>query len=226
MVHRKIRLSLVVGIACQVISVSAQQNVADSVYFEPVKRYLTTGNKPAGLKIEKDAITIIASGHTDLFSSADGYVKVNSAPRLMFRPDKNFILKAQVSCNLLNNWDGAVLLIEKDTDHWAKLCFERDYKGNVRIVTVVTDGVSDDCNSDVVRGNSVCLQIAYSNNVVYFYYSTNNSDLYLVRNFKFPYSNGLKVGFLAQASTDKENSATFSNIQYSGKALKNFWKGE
>ncbi len=42
---------------------------------------------------------------------------------------------------------------------WAKLCFEYSPQGQPMVVSVVTRGVSDDCNSVDIAGNSVYLRV-------------------------------------------------------------------
>lgn len=207
------------------VDVSAQAQ-SDSVYFKPVNKYLHWSNMPKYYDINDNSIIIAAGEKTDLFISADGWYKANSAPNLTFNADSEFIFNAKITTNLDNKWDGGVLFINYDDGNWAKLCFEKDYKGIKRIVTVVTNGVSDDCNSEIIHDASIYLQIAKKDNVVYFYYSVNNSDWYLVRNFRFPFQKNIKLGFLAQSSTSTTNKVIFSEIHYSPTRISDFWKGK
>ena len=55
-------------------------------------------------------------------------------------------------------YDAGVLTLRRRDDLWAKLCFERSPQGEPMVVSVVTRGVSDDCNSFVVDGRSVWLR--------------------------------------------------------------------
>ena len=53
-------------------------------------------------------------------------------------------------------------MVWADEHHWAKLSFELSPDKQPTMVTVVTRGLSDDCNSISISGNTVYLQIAKS----------------------------------------------------------------
>ena len=68
-----------------------------------------------------------------------------------------------------------------DEHRWAKLSFELSPKNEPTMVTVVTRGSSDDCNSITVHGDTVYLQIAKSGPAYVFYSSEDGKDWHILR---------------------------------------------
>ena len=93
-------------------------------------------------------------------------------------------------------------------------------------MTVVTKGISDDCNSVEVKGNKVYFKIAKADNVITVYYSLNGLKWFLVRHFTFDAARNLRVGFLAQSPTGKDCKVRFSAIHYSVRKIKDPYLGE
>ena len=77
----------------------------------------------------ENSLSITAPGHTDLFISPDGGYEINKSPRLVFKPDSDFILTSKIELKFKSKWDAGVLLIFNDPKHFAKFCFEADFKG-------------------------------------------------------------------------------------------------
>ena len=61
------------------------------------------------------------------------------------------------------------------TSSWAKLCFEYSPQREPMVVSVVTRGLSDDCNSFVVDGATVWLRIARVGSAFAFHASTDGA---------------------------------------------------
>ena len=88
-----------------------------------------------------------AGRETDLFTDPAGTMVKDDSPRLTFTPDPLFTLSAHVHVDFAATYDAGVLLLYVDAQHWAKFCFEYSPQGKPMIVSVVTNGVSDDCNA-------------------------------------------------------------------------------
>jgi regulation of enolase protein 1 (concanavalin A-like superfamily) len=110
--------------------------------------------------------------------------------------------------------------------NWVKCCFEKDYTGARRIVTVVTKGISDDCNSVKLTKNKVYFKVAKAANVITIYYSETGSKWYLIRHFTFDSSQNLQVGLLAQSPTGKDCQVKFSDLKYLVKKIKDPYVGQ
>ena len=192
----------------------------------PIPKKLNWGIKPESASVSQDKIIIKADAGTNIFSSPDGVFISNNAPRLLFEADRSFVLNAKVHVNFQSKWDAGVLYIESAKERWAKLCFEKDYKGDNRIVSVVTKGLSDDCNSDIIVGNEVYLQIIGIDDVFNIYYSKNGSDWYLIRSFEIKSDNPFQLGFMAQSPVGQGCQVTFSEVNYKAEAPKDLWLGK
>ena len=120
-------------------------------------------NVPLDYKIiADDHVRITASEKTDLFISPDGGSVADLAPRLVFKPDSDFILTSKIELEFKAKWDAGVLVVYNDSRHYAKFCFESDYTGQPRVVTVVCNETCDDCNSVAIDKNAVYYKIVGS----------------------------------------------------------------
>jgi len=161
-----------------------------------------------------NSLEINAPGHTDLFISPDGGYVINKSPRLIFKPDSDFILTAKIKPGFKSKWDAGALLIFNDATHFAKFCFESDFKGQARVVSVVCNETADDCNSMIVDKNEIFYRITGSTKgkTFGFYYSTDGKSWFPIRTFKLDKTDNLTIGFSAQSPTGEGSSVEFSNI--------------
>src|SRR4029077_18245474 len=81
---------------------------------------------------------------------------------------------------------------------WAKLSFELSPAKQPTMVTVVTRGLSDDCISIPVSGNTVYIQIAKSGPAYVFYSSTDGKSWQVLRVFSLGDSSKARIGFESQ----------------------------
>ncbi|NJK87160.1 MAG: DUF1349 domain-containing protein [Bacteroidales bacterium] len=193
----------------------------------PVPLYFE--NNPLDYKLTVDNSLQITSGaNTDLFISPDGTYSPNSSPRLLFSPDSNFIFTSKITPDFKSNWDAGVLLIYNDSSHFAKFCYETDYQGQPRIVTVVCNERSDDCNSMAVNNISIYYRIIGSikGQTFTFYSSEDGNSWYLVRTFKLNKTDNIRIGFSSQSPTGKGCRAEFSEISLQSGKPHDFWKGK
>jgi regulation of enolase protein 1 (concanavalin A-like superfamily) len=86
------------------------------------------------------------------------------------------------------------------------------------IVSVVTRGVSDDCNSQAVEGNEAWLRIARRDSALAFHASREGERWELVRSFALP-ARDLDVGFSAQSPTGGGCTASFRELAYTNRRL-------
>ncbi|HRI58609.1 MAG TPA: DUF1349 domain-containing protein [Saprospiraceae bacterium] len=199
---------------------------ADSVNISGISRRLAWTGQPKKFELIPNGIIIESGPKTDMYRAPDHSYNVYNAPHLMLKADTCFILSARIQHNFDNKWDGGAILIEEDSLNWIKFCFEKDYKEQHRVVSVVTKSISDDCNSLAFATNDVYYRVARVHDVIYLYCSGDGGEWYLVRTLNFPSKQDLKVGFLAQSPEGANNRVTFTNIQYKPVRVKDFWKGE
>jgi regulation of enolase protein 1 (concanavalin A-like superfamily) len=82
------------------------------------------------------------------------------------------------------------------------------------IVSVVTRGVSDDCNSVPVKTDTVWLRIAQTERATAFHYSLDGKWWSFVRYFSLGAHHELRAGFSSQSPTGKGCRVEFSEISY------------
>jgi len=172
-------------------------------------------------------LSIVAGAQTDWFSDPAGdFVKDNAPCALMTPTDAHFLLSAKVAVAFGATYDAGVLQIRARDDLGAKLCFEYSPRGRHMIVSVVTRGVSDDCNSVEIDGSEVYLRVARTPQTVAFHYSLDGRVWHLVRYFSLGQADTVRVGFSAQSPTGQQCAAAFSEVNYRAGVLKDIRNGE
>lgn len=174
----------------------------------------------------EDQLTIQAGAQTDWFSDPAGSPRKDDAPRALFTSaDKQFTLSAHVHVAFASTFDAGALVLRVQDDVWAKLCFEYSPHHDPMIVSVVTRGVSDDCNSAQLEENSVLLRITRREATFAFHYSRDGRFWQLVRYFTLGATPQLLVGLLAQSPTGTGCTAVFSQIRYTPTAVADLRSG-
>jgi regulation of enolase protein 1 (concanavalin A-like superfamily) len=198
----------------------------DDLEIDAIPYSLTWENKPIQYSVKKDTLIIVAGEKTDMFRDPNVTYNTDNAPKLLFKADSNFILSTAIEHSFLNKWDGGAIVIKQDSLNWIKFCFEKDYTGAKRVVSVVTKDVSDDCNSVEIKSNRVFYKVAKADNVITLYYSIDNRKWFLIRHFQFNNTKPLQIGFLAQSPTGDKCEVRFSGISYRAIKIKDPYLGE
>lgn len=178
---------------------------------------LSWSNGPGQVEqISPSALALRAAAESDLFNDPFGAPAQRVATPLTFTPaDDEFSLSARVSVDApRTTFDAAVLALWGDADHWAKLCFEYSPQGQALVVSVVTNGVSDDSNSTVVTNDEVFLRVIRKGAGWAFHSSADGSTWDFVRAFRLTFEGPIAVGFLSQAPTGETCVARFDHIDY------------
>jgi uncharacterized protein len=98
-------------------------------------------------------------------------------------------------------------MVWADEHHWAKLSFELSPAKQPTLVTVVTRGLSDDCHSVAISGNTVYLQIAKSGSAYVFYFSSDGKHWQVLRVFNLGDDLKPRVGFESQSPAGAERKS-------------------
>lgn len=184
-------------------------------------------NAPVAWHVEHGSELTIRSGKdTDWFVDPFDSTVHNTAPMLLFVPADDYVLSAKVKVGFNTKWDAGALMVWADDHHWAKLSFELSPAKQPTMVTVVTRGLSDDCNSIPVPGNTVYLQIARSGPAYVFYSSTDGKIWQVLRVFSMGDSAKGRVGFESQSPAGAGTEAVFSDFHYSAKKIANIYNNE
>jgi len=178
-------------------------------------------NQPVDSKLEGETLTIVAGELTDWFIDPAGAVNKGNAPIALFTPpDEQFTLRAKVSVEFAATFDAGVLFVYENETTWAKLCFEMSPQGKPMVVSVVTKGTSDDCNSLPIEGSTIYLRVARLGQAFAFHYSLDGKTWNLVRYFSLGTLSSLQMGLSSQAPTGKRCSASFAEVSYRQGALR------
>lgn len=191
-----------------------------------ISKKLFWENKPVNWSFQHQTLTIQAGAKTDMFRDPNVTYNTDNAPKLLFQPDSNFILTAAIEQSFANKWDGGAIVLKVDSLRWVKFCLEKDYTGAKRIVSVVTNHVSDDANSIAIYGNKAFFKMAKAGNVLTLYVSIDGKKWLLIRHIQMDIPEKFSVGFLAQSPTGQSCTVRFTNIQYAAKKLKDPYVAE
>jgi uncharacterized protein len=189
---------------------------------------LTWLNEPLSAELEAgNQLRIVAGPNSDWFADPAGSAAKTSAPVLLFTPtDDSFLFSAQLTVEFASTFDAGVLFIHERDDLWAKLCFEYSPQRQPMIVSVVTRGASDDCNSAVMDTNTVYLRIYRRADAFAFHYSHDNQHWHLVRHFTLGRLANLRIGLSAQSPTGPGCTVLFGEISYRSGVLGDLRNGE
>jgi uncharacterized protein len=177
------------------------------------------GTPACAVDLQGDTVVLTGGPKSDLFIDPAGDGTGPDAGRFLGQPPAgDFTLRARVDVGFRTAFDAAVLLVHVSESVFAKLCFEYSPTGHPTVVTVVTRGTSDDCNSFEVDGTSVRLRITRSGRIWAFHASTDGTRWRLVRYFTLgEHESGqtARVGFLAQSPFGESCRAVLDEIAFS-----------
>jgi uncharacterized protein len=184
------------------------------------------GAHQASASVTPGGLHMAVSTTSDLFRDPSGRPPVLNAPRLLFEPAARFTLSAHVAVAFRDTFDAGVLLVYIDESAWAKLCLERSPQGQPMVVSVVTDGRSDDANAVVLDGPQVVLRVTGLGGAFAFHFSVDGAAWQLVRYFTLPQPERARVGFSVQAPVGTSCEADFTNVRYAPTAVADIRSGE
>lgn len=161
---------------------------------------------------------------SDLFTDPLGKPAVANAPWLTFDSTSNGQLSCFTQVDFAATFDAGVLLVYQDAHHWAKFCYEYSPRGRASLVSVVTRGTSDDCNSLEVPPSGVWMRLSQIGPAFAFHHSPDQLSWELIRVFSLA-NLPTQLGFLVQSPTGTGSRAQFSQIQYRPHTLTNLRDG-
>ena len=134
--------------------------------------------------------------------------------------DPDFQFSSKIKVNFESDYDAGVLSIWSDSKTWAKFCFEYSPDKEFMVVSVVTQGASDDVNSFTVPDKHVWLRASRSGHLYAFHASTDGKIWKLIRAFTLGKDvSNHRIGFLVQAPVGEGCDVEFSEIKYLAQTL-------
>jgi len=179
------------------------------------------------VKIDNDSILIKAHPNSDFFNdpSSGGNMSKRNAAFYYTDVKEDFVLRAKVTHQFKSVYDACTLMVMSNDCCWAKLCFELTDFGTHAVVSVVTNGVSDDANGVNIDGNTVYLQMAKKDKVFALHYSLDGNEYKMVRYFSLPVDDIFKAGFVAQSPMGEGGEYMFENIVLKNESISDMRKG-
>jgi uncharacterized protein len=181
---------------------------------------------PVTAGLAGDVLTIEAGPRTDWFVDPATLRETLDAPALVCALTGDFRFAARVRASFSTTFDAGALVLWHDARTWAKLAFEFSPQGKPLVVSVVTRGESDDCNSMAVTHGSVWLRVARLGAVYAFHASLDGRTWQFVRHFRLGHDTQPEVGFEAQSPLGQGCSTSFSEISYSAETLADLRNGD
>ncbi|MGH2409456.1 MAG: DUF1349 domain-containing protein [Chloroflexota bacterium] len=181
---------------------------------------------PTRWQATDSSLTMTAGARTDLFIDPRGATPMRNAPRLLGLVSGDFQLGARVAVDFAATFDAGVLLVWRDEEHWAKLCFEYSPRGRPMIVSVVTRGTSDDANAFEVPTNHVWLRVSRIGAAFAFHASTDGQSWELIRHFRLEAGEAANLGFLAQSPTGAGCTVVFDEVRFAPEGVQDIRGGE
>jgi len=199
-----------------------------SFTLKSIPNELTWKNTPVSFESKTgDGLDITAGPVSDWFHNPGGTSINNNAPVALFTPSaENFLLSAKVTVEFNYTYDAGVLFLYVKDDIWAKLCFEYSPQKEAMVVSVVTRGKSDDCNSAVIGSHTVYLRVFRQGNAVAYHYSTDGHTWHFVRYFNVGDLGKMQIGFAEQSPTGKGCTVHFSEIDFHYGKISDLRSGE
>ena len=173
----------------------------------------------------ENGIKAIAAPNSDFFVNPETDEVITSAPFFYREVSGDFVLRARVKHDFASTYDACTLLALDHERLWAKACFEMTDYGTHSVVSVTTNGRSDDANGVAVDGNEVWLQIARKGNVFGIHYSLDGVKFTMARLTWLPMRAAIKVGFGAQSPTGNGGERYFRDIEFRNVTLKDIRGG-
>lgn len=180
----------------------------------------------SSVDISPEKLVFSVPPHADCFvDPAEGKVSVN-APFYYEEITGDFVIRAKVTHDFTTTFDACALMYMADNTHWGKQAFEFTDFGTHAVVSVVTNGRSDDANGVNIVGKSVWLQLARKGDLFAMHYSEDGVNWRLNRFYYLPTPACVKVGFTAQSPAGEGGAFQFEEFLLASTTLANIRDGK
>jgi regulation of enolase protein 1 (concanavalin A-like superfamily) len=136
----------------------------------------------------------------------------------------NFVIRCKVSPEFKALYDLGSIVVYDNTNKWIKFAYENSDSGNPAMVSVITDGVSDDCNGEKIYEEGVWMQIIRKSNNFSLHYSKDKVAWTLVRIFQLDMKDEIKLGISAQSPMGDRCIVKFEDLEIMENAYINIRK--
>ena len=170
-------------------------------------------------------LTIVPEAVSDFFRPHDGEPNDN-AGLLATLVTGDFTVVTRATAVLESFGDAAALTVRASATLWAKLCVERSPIGETAMVSVVTNGFSDDANNELLDVPECFMRLTRRGSVFGMHYSLNGKWWRFVRSFVLGVPDTVMVGVHAQAPFGGGCRAVFDFLELTDQSVMDFRSGE
>ncbi len=149
-------------------------------------------------KLADGGLRIHAPACVDYFQDPAGRNSADSAPYLWMPVSGDLTVRAHIRHPFQSTYDAGAIMLRQDALHWAKLCFEATDFGTHAVVSVVTNGTSDDANGVDVTISDIWLQLVRRGNLIALHYALDGKSWRMVRLCCLALAADAQVGLVAQ----------------------------
>ena len=174
---------------------------------------------------ENTQISLTAIPNTDFMCKYKLFEK-DSASFYYNENTGDFTVSAKLDVKGENFGDATFLMIREARNRWIKLCVELGPDGRYSVVSVITDGWSDDANGELLPSNEAWVRITRKGEFYGFHYSLDGAIWRFVRAFGIDLGEKLNVGFGIQAPRSLNCTGTVDHFEISDKVISDFRSGE
>jgi uncharacterized protein len=182
-------------------------------------------NEPREWRVNDGVLTITADPQTDFFRGIEAFNN-DSACLLFRRVTGDFTLRALVEADNREFADASCLTMRHDETKWAKVCLERSPIGDLNVVSVVTDGTSDDSTGELLTEPRRWLRISRKGTEFAIHHSGDGRLWRFVRFFFLDVPETVSVGIHVQAPFGDAAVGRFSGVELTGVAVADYRSGE
>ncbi len=168
-------------------------------------------NEPKEWSFQGEQLQVQAPAGADFFVDPLGDAHRDSAPYLYTELTGDFTVVTRADAKMESEFDSACLMLWQDETHWAKVCYEMSY-GWPSLVSVVTKGYSDDCNTLMTLAEPPYLRISRYGDTISMHYSLDEKNWYMLRYFRMDLQPTIRVGVVAQSPGGDGCSVWFSGF--------------
>ena len=170
-------------------------------------------------------LSIVPEAVSDFFRPCDGEPNDNAC-LLSAAVAGDFTAVTKASAALAGFGDAAALTVRASATLWAKLCVERSPIGETAMVSVVTNGSSDDANSERIERPECFMRLTRRGGLFGMHYSRDGATWRFVRCFGLEMPGTVMVGVHAQAPFHGGCQAVFDFLEITDRPVMDFRSGE
>ena len=161
--------------------------------------------------MDDNTVEIEARTGTDYFIDHLNQIAIANAPLAYQDVSSDFDFSVRIQPNFTTASDAGCVLILDNDEQWIKTAFELTDLGYTSVVTVVTNGASDDSNGERIEKSAVWLRVLRKGSLWSIHYALDGQEWKMVRYFELNLSRTVKVGISAQCPRGSGCMARFSH---------------